>query len=429
MLLVSERPNEALKVVRILIRLRIVTKSETTRQLLGALSVPLFCMAFVAGSVQADEAVLEYLASPSPTNSSLSRLVSDERGGIYLSWVSQVDDTAALIFAQLTEESWTTPQTISSGADWFVNWADFPALSVNEGNITAHWLQMSALGTYDYDIKAKFYSSEDSVWSEEKTIHNDGVAAEHGFVSMLALSSQRTFISWLDGRQTKNETGNNAMTLRAAIFDKRGEALSQWQLDDRVCDCCQTSSALTSKGPIVVYRDRSPGEIRDIYSTRYVDGQWSEPEPVYSDGWEIAGCPVNGPAVAATEEAVAIAWFSAKADTPEVKLALSANSGESFTAPILVASPETNGRVDTTILDSGHVAVSWIDTKDTQAQIMLNLYGTDGDLISSTKIANTSVSRRSGFPIIESLGETVYVTWTDITSDPAVKVARIRFDN
>ena len=33
------------------------------------------------------------------------------------------------------------------------------------------------------------------------------------------------------------------------------------------CDCCQTDAALTARGPLLVYRGRTPDEIRDISPT------------------------------------------------------------------------------------------------------------------------------------------------------------------
>jgi hypothetical protein len=216
------------------------------------------------------------------------------------------------------------------------------------------------------------------------------------------------------------------MTLRAGIFDKSGANVSEWELDHRVCDCCQTSSAMTEKGPIIVYRDRSQQEVRDIYATRLVDGAWTLPQAIHNDNWQIAGCPVNGPSVAAMNKRVAVAWFSAKDDVPKIQLVLSTDSGLSFSEPIVVESPNTNGRVDTTILDSGNIIVSWMDTAG-EAKIMLSRYDINGELLSTTEVAGSSASRRSGFPIIEAVGNSVYVTWTDIDATPQVKVARIDY--
>ena len=399
--------------------------------LLGILFSSVFCSAVIAASANSISVSLELLESPAPSNSRLSRLVSDEAGQVYLSWVNQDNELAQLVYSKLMDTGWSNPIVISEGADWFINWADFPMLSVSNGNMAAHWLRMSADGTYDYDIEARFYDENNRRWSEKRVIHTDGVSAEHGFVSMLPISEQgatNTLITWLDGRNTKAGEEYGEMTLRAGIFDSLGETLSEWEIDHRVCDCCQTSAAMTAKGPLVVYRDRSSNEIRDISMVRYSSGEWTKPRTIHDDKWQINGCPVNGPAVSARDDQVAVAWFTAKEDTPTVQLALSSDSGDSFSEPIVVASPETNGRVGAAILNAGAVAVSWIDITEVHAKIMLSLFSPQGRLLHTSVVAKTSSSRRSGFPIIESVGDSVFVTWTDVGETPQVKVARLEFE-
>lgn len=405
---------------------RLVLKPRLS-SLVTAVLVGIFSVISGVDALQAREAILELLPSPAPANSSLSRLVSDESGLLYLSWVSQAEGVASLSYSALTNDVWTEPKIVSQGSDWFINWADFPALSVNAGNMTAHWLRKSAQGTYDYNIEARFYDKKNQNWSADTLIHKDGISAEHGFVSMLPVGPGQTMITWLDGRETAAEDNPGAMTLRAGIFDVAGITLNEWELDHRVCDCCQTSSAMTNKGPIVAYRNRSEDEIRDIYMTRYVNDVWSTPRAIHNDNWQIAGCPVNGPAIAAKNEQVAVSWFMAKDDTPKVQLVISTDGGDSFSQPILVASPNTNGRVGTVILDSGDIVVSWLDTALAAAKLTLTRYSAKGMLLDSTVVATTSVSRRSGFPIIEGLGDSVYVTWTDISEAPRVKVARLSY--
>jgi len=379
------------------------------------------------------------LSPPIEGNSSLSRLVSDDHGGIYLSWVSSEDEMSTLSWSKWAGDTWQAPQEIACGNDWFVNWADFPSLAVNGESKAAHWLRMSARGAYDYDVMAGFYHPESQSWGVPITVNKDGVSAEHGFVSMLPLSGGRYFIAWLDGRNTRADGVNHeasgsdghsmggAMTLRAGTYDGDGKNLQEWQLDGRVCDCCQTSAALAASGPVVVYRDRSEEEIRDVYITRWVNGEWTEPRAVHHDGWKIAGCPVNGPAVAALKDRVAVAWFSARDDSPEVKLALSGDGGASFSEPVMVAEGTTNGRVGLAFLASGNVALSWMDTRGESAQLMLALYDVGGRLVDQVQVAESQASRRSGFPVIASAGDDVYMTWTDIAVVPQVKVARIRF--
>lgn len=405
------------------------------------LRVTAFCSLLNFGSLaQANASEVSMMSPPVGGNSSLSRLVTDANGVVYLSWVTQQGEMSTLSWSKLVDDAWQTPRVIAQGDDWFVNWADFPSLAVNEDSMAAHWLRMSAKGTYDYDVKAAFFNAERQSWGEAITVNTDGVPAEHGFVSMLPLSEGRTFISWLDGRNTRmGEAGQGAeagtdghsmggaMTLRAGIFDRDGKTLHDWELDGRVCDCCQTGAALTASGPVVVYRDRSEEEIRDISITRWVEGQWSEPVAVHHDGWKIAGCPVNGPVVVARGERVAVVWFSAKDDSPEVKMALSGDGGAAFSAPVMVARESTNGRVGATWLASGNIALSWMNTRGDAAQLMLALFDVDGKMLEQIQVAESQASRRSGFPVIGSAGDDVYMTWTDIAGDAQVKVARIRF--
>ena len=58
---------------------------------------------------------------------------------------------------------------------------------------------------------------------------------------------------------------------------------------------------MTADGPVVVYRDRSEQEIRDISIVRLHDGKWSQPSSVFEDNWKINGCPVNGLSFAKTQ--------------------------------------------------------------------------------------------------------------------------------
>jgi hypothetical protein len=381
------------------------------------------------------------LSSPAVTQSHLSRLTSDTKGQLWLSWVSSTESNSSLHYAHYDDkqpegEKWSAPRQIAAGNDWFVNWADFPFLSVHDQGMVAHWLRKRDAGTYDYDIVASFYDASVDQWGPPITIHKDGVSAEHGFVSMQPLPEGRTFITWLDGRNTAATSEHQpadghimttGMTLRGGIFDRKGQTQQEWELDDLTCDCCQTSVAMAASGPVVVYRDRTDKEIRDIYITRLIGEQWTPPVAVYADNWKVAGCPVNGPAVVARDQTVAVAWFTAKNEQPRVKLALSVDGGASFALPILVDEGKTNGRVSLALLPDGDMAVSWLVTEGSAANIKVARYSKQGKLRDSTIVAKTRSSRRSGFPVLASVGDDLYVTWTDITDGMQVKIARIEF--
>ena len=362
-----------------------------------------------------------------------------ETGQLYLSWVAYLDDTTdALLFAVWEDGAWSAPREIASGTDWFVNWADFPSIAAYPGGgnvLAAHWLAKSAGGTYDYDVHISQSADGGQSWSPSFIPHRDGLAAEHGFVSMQPLSADRMLAVWLDGRNTKTEEASTAghehghggpMSLRSAVFDPQGELGEESELDDRVCDCCQTDLALTQAGPIAVYRDRSESEVRDIYCVRQIDGRWTSPSPVYDDGWTITACPVNGPAVAAHGTAVAVAWFTAANDRPTVKVAFSQDAGATFEVPIRLDDGRPEGRVDLEWLDEERIVVSWQENTDAGAEIRYALVSRKGKEGASQVLTNTDPSRQSGFPILARTTDKLWFAWTQVDSTTTLRTAFLK---
>jgi hypothetical protein len=171
------------------------------------------------------------------------------------------------------------------------------------------------------------------------------------------------------------------MTLRAATFAADLSSTSEVLVDDLTCDCCQTDVAITADGPVAVYRDRTVNEIRDIYVSRFVAGQWQEGHAVSDDNWEIPGCPVNGPVIKANGSDVAIAWFSAGDDRPRVQAAWSADSGKSFSNPIEVSTDQPLGHVGSALLPNGDLVVSWHhNTGGGTAELNLRRVSATGEL-------------------------------------------------
>ena len=231
---------------------------------------------------------LEELPSPVGHGGEPNLFVMDD-GRPILSWVEYVNDTAdALMFSIFDNGNWSGGKVVAQGSDWFVNWADFPSIAVFSGSsesMAAHWLQKSASGTFDYDVHIAQSNDGGDSWGDSFIVHRDSIAAEHGFVTMVPVSEDRIFATWLDGRNTKGEETaghedhghHGVMSLRAAQFDSSGDLYEEYELDAKTCDCCQTDAAMTSQGMVVVYRDRSDNEIRDIYIVRERDSGWSKP--------------------------------------------------------------------------------------------------------------------------------------------------------
>lgn len=398
------------------------------------------CGAEDSGSATSrDLPAAELIASPALPGSGEPNLFA-AGGHAYLSWIEPepvpgVADTAAaarhrLRFAEWDGGGWSVPITIASGAEsdaeWFVNWADFPSLvRLPAGRLAAHWLERTGGETYAYGVRIATSDDGGRTWSDPVVPHRDGTPTEHGFVSLFPTPSGELGVVWLDGRKFAGGGDSPEMTLRAAAIDAKGEIRDEALLDGRACDCCQTGAAVTARGPLVVYRDRSAGEVRDIAVVRLTDGGWTEPATLHADGWTIDACPVNGPAVAAREDRVAVAWFTAAGDTARVNVAFSADAGATFGPPVRVDDGAPGGRVDVGLLPDGSALVSWIERVGGGAQVRVRRVAAGGEPGPSIAIAATSEERASGFPQMALAGGDVLFAWTEPGQPAHVRTAAV----
>jgi len=399
------------------------------------LLISFLCLFFVACDVSEKENTSSpsFVINPIPFQSSSPsaepNLFTDSLGNIYLTWIEKNGQTGTLKYAKLVNDKWTDPVIISSGDNWFINWADFPQFITNGKNgFLASTLVKRGKSTYAYDIH--FYHSPNGInWNGPVLPHDDGKEAEHGFVSM-ASAGNNVMISWLDGRNAAMsgdehdmDHHSGAMTLRGGIFDYTGNKVNEWELDNRVCDCCQTGAVQTNNGPVVIYRDRSEDEIRDISIVRFIDNKWTAPKPIYTDNWKINGCPVNGPKLDAKGNTIAIAWYSEPNNKPEVKVIFSTDGGETFMDPIKINDGKPTGRVDICLMEDSSAWVSWIEKEEIRI-IRVTENGKAGKPITISKV---SKKRTSGFPQMTKDGDSLIFAWTDDTDSLRVKTARIKF--
>lgn len=357
--------------------------------------------------------------------------------GVLLSWLQRVDSVRhELRISVLAGDTWSPPSTVAASDAFFVNWADFPSVAeVAPGRLAAHWLQRTGSGTYDYGVRVSQSTDAGLTWSDPWTPHEDGTPTEHGFVSLFPLQRDGWGLVWLDGRKFFAADGSEPpeeMTLRFRSLNADGTPGAEVELDGRICDCCQTDVALTSAGPLVVYRDRSAEEIRDIYVTRLVNGSWTQGAPIHADGWHIDACPVNGPAAAARGDEVAVAWFTAAGDQPTVNLAFSKNAGETFGPPHRIDDGNPVGRVDVLFLDGESVLVTWLErVGEGQAEVRTRRVRTNGEREGEAiTITRSSDARASGFPraVLGPDGTAVFA-WTEVRDDGSkVQLARLRME-
>lgn len=338
------------------------------------------------------------------------RLAKSDDNQLVLSWMHTVDEAPTLRFSTLYEESWSPAMTAASDSAMFINWADLPAVTpISDGRLLAHWLSYTADAQYAYQILTVLSEDGGASWSAPVSPHSDGTPTEHGFVSVYTHAAQ-TDLLWLDGRNTPD----GGMTLRGGD--------DETSIDDLVCDCCQTDVAIAKSGPIAIYRNRTEEEVRDIYVARQLDGEWQPGVAIFNDGWVISGCPVNGPSIAADQNIVVAAWFTAAGGEPVVKVAISKDSGQSFSDPIEVSGAGTVGHVSVAIITRESFAVSWMESSGNgEYAIQLRAITVDGQSGPARTVGRTSIARN--FPQMELTGDNLILAWTDAMDDESKVVS------
>lgn len=334
-------------------------------------------------------------SSPAPAGSLVPQMTPLSGGRILLSWQHPLPGGGyAFEMAVKDGSRWSDVRTIARGANLSMYSADLPAVATLAGTkLLAYW-EVKAEGHYATTIETAVSNDEGRTWVPAATPYHDALPGQHSFLSWFETRSGIGLL-WLDAKvrsqvqqERMQEHGSEkdsdlgSVGLRYAAFNADGKVDQEQFVVPITCECCPTSAAVTSRGPVAVFRGRqeAPGThpsevrgfrptVRDIYLVRQENGVWQEPHLVHNDNWIINACPDNGPAVDASGNRVAVAWWTASNDQPKVHLAFSSDSGDTFGPPFRIDSANGEGQVTVALLPNGRSAiVGWLEDGKTWAR-------------------------------------------------------------
>lgn len=363
---------------------------------------------------------------PGAPGSGQPRLTAAADGSPLLSWLEPAGDAVALRYSRFEAGAFAPPRTVASGTDWFVNWADLPSVQPITAEVwAAHWLRLAPESAGAYHIATAVSADGGQSWSVPAQLNDDATETEHGFVQLFPWDGAIGAF-WLDGRQLAEWSFDEpdallGTSLRVARLDVSGAVVAREVVDELVCDCCQPHMALTSAGPVVAYRDRTPDEIRDIVVRRRNASGWQEAVAVGDDRWHIEGCPVNGPAVAAVGERVAVAWFTAPGGKARVRFARSNDAAASFAPAVDIDGAGSFGQVGLVLDDDGTAVVTWWRAAAGGGlDLALRSVRADGARSEIRVVAHSTAAQPVDVPQVVAAGDDLLVAWTSLDGAGAV---------
>lgn len=380
---------------------------------------------------------LRDFASPAGPDSAEPNLHADRDGRVYLTWFGPSPQgpgrTLWLSLLDPASDAWSAPRPIVTSPRLMENWADFPSLTRgSDGTLWAQWFERreESDGT-GYAGRMARSTDEGRTWSAPTPLG-------HEFVSLVPLSSGRVLAVWLESLHPPRPPGAArtphhatkpgeptpaSMQLKSRLIAADGSTLREWVVDPDVCTCCQTSLVrLAGDDAIVFYRGRTPLEIRDHCLARFEHDTWSAPRRLHDDGWQIAACPVNGPAGDAQGRTVGVAWFTLANGQARVQAKLSEDGGHTFGAPLPIDLGQPLGRLEWVTLGDRTSIVFWLESKrgaEAAGLYARRIFAT-GSVSAAELLADVSPARAGGFPraAVRASG-TVVFAWTEVESGPS----------
>ena len=126
---------------------------------------------------------------------------------------------------------------------------------------------------------------------------------------------------------------------------------------------------------------------------------------------------VNGPAIDALGERVAVAWFTAAQGIPRVNVAFSNDAGASFEEPVRVDNGNPAGRVDLLLLPDSSALVSWLELTKRGEELLVCQVASNKPCGRPMRLFVSRKGRTTGFPRMVRSSEYVYFAWTQPAQD------------
>ena len=281
-------------------------------------------------------------------------------------------------------------------------------------------------------------------FSGERALSGPSAPGDRGWPSLAADATGATHAFWLDHRglaaranaaAAHQHTAHDgvAMAQRSALYyaPAAGDGEAEREVAKGVCYCCKTAAAVGPGGRVyAAWRHVYPGNIRDIAFTRSADGgrTFAPPSRVSDDGWQIAGCPDDGPALAVDRAgAVHVVWPTVLGGAaPEGALFHAVSrDGATFSPRRRIAtlgSPKPS-HPQIAIAADGRVVVAWDELIDGRRVVAARVVGGRGDGGPPIVLSGDGPG---SYPVLAASRDGVLAAWSSGGEASAIRVRALQ---
>lgn len=355
------------------------------------------------------------LVNPSGAQSSQAHLSASEDGRLILSWVEADQKSGkTLKFSLYDGKAWSKTNTVVSLPAIY----DLPkVIALKYGAFGAVWgTETKAEKNSSSEVFVSRSTDGGQTWSKPAQANSDRDVKTARYNAHIApLADGKMAVFWSDARN--RDKPNGTQYLMGAVMDAVGGLGHDFAVDDDICSCCQLLPALYKDKLYISYRDRLPGEIRDMAVIPWPGIQEAKPVRVHRDNWVLPGCPGQNSGASASAKRLGIAWFTAAEGKGKVQAAFAESPETGFGKPInLDPKHKPQGEVKMAMLDDNHAAVQWIRTTKKGPALQLALVSADGKRLAESSLNTPSWKAKFEWPNLPALaqaGNKTYLSWLD----------------
>jgi hypothetical protein len=225
-------------------------------------------------------------------------------------------------------------------------------------------------------------------FSEPVTLNDNREPISHRFDALVVDGENAVIVMWLDARDAAAARHSGVEYRGSALYYTRstdgGETFSpDRKLADHACQCCRLGLAVDPDGlPVVLWRHIFEPNIRDhaVLAFDAVE-QPGTLRRASRDDWAVDACPHHGPALSIPEDGMYhVVWFTnASEQRRGPYYARSPDRGESFSEPLPLGRPEAAASHPNVLAVGERVALAWTEVEGDHSMLYVRQSADGGE--------------------------------------------------